>query len=263
MKKMLFLIFATAVILFQRYTYHKFNGFSVYSVEAPIPMAAPLIDLNPQMQALLQQPFHFLALGKQAFVFESADGQHVLKLIKTKRFNIRSIERWYYNWVGSAQADKVDRRIDQELKSYQLAYHELKNASQILGVKLGPSTTLGLLTIKDPWGLTKKIDLNKASFIIQPKAQTFRQIIETSSPSEKKVALEKIKRLIDGRYAKNILDKDPRIHRNIGFIEGEPFFLDLGSFVYAPELSEETKAADLKKILDYQESFMKRVHLEF
>lgn len=54
-------------------------------------------SLDEEVQKILKQPFHYLASGNQAIVFESADGEHVLKLFRYSRTRFLLIQR-FKNW---------------------------------------------------------------------------------------------------------------------------------------------------------------------
>jgi hypothetical protein len=188
--------------------------------------------------------------GKQCFVFESEDKTTVVKFISSKRFMKPS----FLNQLLNDKTQKTKLLLDKELSSYHLALTHLKEQSQIIGLKLGKCSDLPFLTITDPYGFRRKIDLNKAEFIIQPKAIPLNQLIAHKALNSDK--LEAIYNLLHLRFDLNIYDLDPRIHRNMGFFNQKPFFIDIGSFITKEVTSEDFKQKQLKKIIDYNARYL-------
>jgi hypothetical protein len=237
----LLLFFISILVAFQRcYKIHK--GFCIDFIQNPIGNNRPLLDLNDDVLKLLDQPFKYLVSGNQCYVFESLDKQTVIKFISAKRFINNDL---FLNSLIS----KKKTSCKKELNSYHLAYRYLKNESQILGLKLGSSINLKNLVLIDPFGITKNIDLNKAEFIIQPKALVLDKLI--TSKLIKSQDLTKVYDLIRFRLEHHIFDKDTRLHRNTGFYNQKPLFLDLGSFFLNDRASEEDKKKHLEKVIDY------------
>ena len=254
MKKTLlfFLLFFSILVVFQRfYKIHK--GFCIDFIQNPIGNTRPLVDLNDDVLKLLDQPFKYLVSGNQCYVFESLDKQTVIKFISAKRFINNDL------FLNSLNLKKKTT-FDKELDSYHLAYKYLKDESQILGIKLGSSIHLKNLVLIDPFGIKKSIDLNKAEFIIQPKALVLDNLI--TSKLLKSQDLAKVYDLIQFRLEHHIFDKDTRLHRNMGFFNHKPLFLDLGSFFMYEQASEEDKKKHLEKVIDYNHKHLiKRIVL--
>ena len=246
-KTISFSLFSLLSLVLSQAHYKKTRGFCLEFIQHPIGSNHPLFFLEEATSSKMHQTFKYLACGRQCFVFESEDKSIVLKFLSAKRFLQDGL---FHKSEEHTQNDL----LDQELKSYHIAFHHLFNESKILGIKLGDSENLPHLTLIDPLGIKRQIDLNKAEFIIQPKAIHLSKIYESKKNLEP--FLERVKQLLHKRYQQNILDHDPRIHRNLGAVNDDPFFLDLGSFYKPNSTSEEEKALELEKILKYNQQYL-------
>ncbi len=189
-----------------------------------------------ETQALLKQPFTYLARGKQSFVFLSEDGQTVLKLLnnqyqkKIGLLNLLPKMGW--------QQEKLayfHKKLAQTKTSYLLSMRELKEETGVLFLHLHCSNDLHQkVKIVDKLGIAHEIDLDKTGFILQKRAKmaysALEEWISSGEIDSAKEALSSLLSLLKVRYEKKISDKDPLIRTNLGFIGKQAYFLDLGPF---------------------------------
>ncbi len=241
-KYLAFFAFSTFVLISSHKHYKKTRGFCHAYIESPLVKSSLVCDLSEEAREILKQKFYYLASGRQAFVFESEDKRYVLKLLSTKRF----------------ENNKNQALLKKEIESYQLAHHFLKSESAILGMKLGPMPERITVTLYDPLGIKKMIDLSSVDFIIQPKAITLAKIFR-KQPQSIQSHLAGAKTLVKNRLSLDICDKDPRIHRNMGLVGTKPIFIDLGAFYISQ--SEKDKDKEMNAIFDYNNTYLKSQNL--
>lgn len=186
------------------------------------------------LQGIFDQKFYYLGSGGQCWVFASEDGQYVLKFFKFHR----------------RKKDKLQR----DFKSYQIAYETLKQETGLVYLHLDKTESLGLTAkVIDKIAIEHPIDLDAHAFIVQKKAvlvfDYIRSLMDQGKQDEAKGALFKLCQLLEERCKKGIGDEDPRLHRNIGFVDGMPIFIDTGRFKNDPSrMDPAIYQKDLKKI---------------
>lgn len=241
--KPLILFFTSCITLgCYKYYYQKYRGFCEAFVQnAFVPDSKSIIDLGDEAQRILKGPLKFLDCGRQCYVFETLDEKYVVKFLSAKRFcNMGFIQK-----LNKQAFLKRTEMQAKEIDSYHIAFHELKDKSGLIGMKLGKSKNLSHICLLDPQGRKRLINLNDAEFFIQPKAS----LLKTSYNDY----LQSAKELIQYRLDKMIQDSDPRIHRNLGIVNGNVIFLDLGSFEHTSFLSDDEKQQELDKIINYSQ----------
>jgi hypothetical protein len=174
----------------------------------------------PNLDAILNQRFSYLASGGQAWVFVSEDGNYVLKFFKRH---------------------KRRQKIKEDMASCKLAYDKLKEESGLIYLHLAPSCEK-IAAVVDKLHLPHRIDLGKTAFLIQKRAaplyDTLRSFMEKGDMERAKAALADIRRLIYARAQKGIKDEDARLHCNLGLIGTEAILLDVGRLRDAPARKE-------------------------
>lgn len=200
-------------VALERLTYYQTGGFTPYKI-----VCADAIKgdnhVDAKAKTILDQPFYYLGKGVQFFVFESRDGNYVLKFVKHHRTSPRF-------WFSSG---KAERRIDHIVQSCQLAYSHLKSETGLLAIHLTPDATENhMITLVDNLGIAHPINLNTTSYLLQKKGENMSERPLTQ------VDIANLVDLIKNRYEQGIVNKDPR-PRNFGFVGSIPIEIDLGSF---------------------------------
>lgn len=251
------------------------DGFSVARVQSDLPydskweVAPPSDSLKEEMKHILSQPFHYLGRGGQCFAFVSEDQQYVIKFFKHrfyKPYEIllqlplpRSLDQ-----IRKRKMDKILFKIDRDCTSYKIAYEEIPQETGLVYLHLHPKEGFEQsVSIIDKLGITHTLSLNKMAFILQKRAEPvplhLKRLMEAGDKMASRKAIHAILETIISCSHKGIMDDDPGLHRNFGFIEDKPMFIDVGRF------KRETAALsqqDLKKITMRFRSFLKSKYPE-
>ncbi len=213
-----------------RFYFHLTDGFSVSNITPQVPlndwMASPI---TTEIRQILGQPFYYKAKGCQTYVLVSEDGNYVLKFFKFKHLNKRWIE--YLPGLSIFAAKQEAARARREKKTellfngYTLAYQRLPQETGILFLHFNTSNELGLITtIYDKLGIAHALDMSQQIFVLQRYAEP---LTKKTDP----IQLENdIRALITARIAQNIIDHDPALLQNVGYINGKLIYLDVGQF---------------------------------
>jgi len=251
----LFLLFLVSLYWVSKWTTAATEGFSVARIRSlhpfnPVWEGMPLSEKESSaIHAILNQKFHYLTRGGQSFVFLSEDGQYVLKFFKNYApFPVRML---FSERLKSKMAQKRNR----DFSAYRLAFDELRTESALLFIHF--NLTRGFskkVTISDPLHIEHEIELNEFPCILQKRADlTYHYLavlIEKKERKKAEEAIEKIIALILLRCERGIYDEDPWLHRNSGFLEDHPIFLDPGRLVKNPEMKSRVRAKkELKRIM--------------
>jgi len=233
MKRFLAPLLVAVILSWIAYT--RTDWFSPSNVKGPL-AAKEAPHLTPEAAIALSQPFHYLGKGRQCFVFESADGQTVLKFFNQKYLQMP----WYSFLVEEKETAKRLLRRHFFENSYEIAYQEL--GEEILYLHLGPSIDLPEINLTDRTSRNIQIDLNLIPFVVQKKGEPIFSGLESAYAKEGLVGLQReIDHFLDAiskRIAKNIADADTDVKHNWGYVEGRLFHLDPGRLYYDGKLQE-------------------------
>ncbi len=196
---------------------------------------------------ILAEPFTYLARGKESFVFIARDGKTVLKLLNNRRHAL--VQLFQHLPFCEKKCLKLSQKIEKVLASYLLAKTRLEQETGLLFLHLHETHHLKhKVRIQDKLGIVHDVDLDKTAFILQKKAElAYPQLQAWIQQKDLDRARQGILSLVDllkQRHAKKIQDKDPLIRTNIGFLEGNAVFLDLGAFSHG-----ESPPQEIPKIL--------------
>jgi hypothetical protein len=227
--------------------HHFTRGFFPEKVYADLPYAAKwdTTPLNGEQKThidqCLAQPFYFLGCGGQSFAFISQDEQTVIKLIKRRHLiSDRWIDRIDRVLPANLRplrmkiAPKQSERMPTVLSSYKTAYETLQNETGLIYVHLNPTADLQPLTVFDKLGIAHRIDLNRAKFALQKKADLIcdhlQALIDRGDTAQAKAAIQSYLKLILSRCHQGIRDNDKALKRNYGFVLSQAVAIDIGSF---------------------------------
>ncbi len=265
-KRLLLILFILLAFGVYKLHIYRTDGFSLQEIT---PQFKYRDDWTPPMQTLsqeqlkeiLKQPFSYLGKGAQVYAFVSTDQKYVLKLVKQKHLHFNSFETAVYKLsfmetFKNKRLTKQKNRVQRLLYSSSLAFQYLKEETGLLYIHLLPTDHLNsFASITDKAGESYLIDLDAFEFIIQLKGDSLIHTLSTMSLEEKKEALKDLLVLLVNRSKKGIKEMDRRLLENIGFLDGNPFFIDAGRFVldkdvsnqkiYRPLLNEELRPLKL------------------
>jgi hypothetical protein len=183
--------------------------------------------------------YRYLGKGKQCFVFESEDGQTVLKFFNRSYFK----DPFYLPLLPKKMAAKEkEKRAKRSQMGYELAFQEL--GEQILSI-----SKQEVVYLTDRAGRHFSVDLSQGSFVEQRKGTAFYPTLEQIYKKEGEEGLHReIRRFVEHialRISKKIADRDHNVEDNWGYIDGTLFHLDPGrlyrdeSLTYANRLAKE------------------------
>lgn len=227
------------------------DGFSVARIHSDLPFnpAWETQALSPEKKeellSIFHQKFHYLGVGGQCYAFASEDGHYVIKFFKHK---IRKPFSFFYRTslpkpFEKSRLKKWNKalyKLNRDFTSYKIAYEDLPEETGLLFIHLNKSSDLQRsATIVDKLGIAHTIALDEIEFIVQKRATmayTFiEELMAKGNTAAAKKAMHSILDVIVSRCKKGIFDEDARIHRNFGFIDSKPIFIDVGRFRRDPE----------------------------
>ncbi len=197
------------------------------------------LPLSPEVRALLNQPFHYLAKGSQSYVFTSADGQYVLKLFKDPRKHLRS-----WTWIGSnlfkkgprwiwktLHSDKRAKKWERLMRSLHLAA-DLVEETGIIYTHLESTSSFNVpVCITDKLHISHPLFLDTVPFVIQKRALPLEKHLHTlkrtGCAEEAEQCLAAASKLLQSLEEKGLLYTDGKI-ANWGVVAGAPILIDIG-----------------------------------
>ncbi len=193
--------------------------------------------------------FTYLGKGHQSFVFESEDKSHVLKFYHFPS-HLRPCP-----WLKLREHPKKKYNIEKfksSLESYAIALKHLKEESAL---KEMPDEEVLLI---DKGNQKYLVPLGSTFFLYQEKAERIfpklQTVINDKNPLLAKELISSIFDLIVKRSQKGILDLDPVLEKNYGFINNKAMHIDVGRFKKAKNINikeEVTKlTVSLKEFLE-------------
>ncbi|MGZ3732160.1 MAG: hypothetical protein ACXU9U_00245 [Parachlamydiaceae bacterium] len=205
-------------------------------------------ELTPEqkneIEAILDQEFHYLGKGCQSYVFSSQDGKYVIKFFKYQRFKPRT---WFNLFtfipaVESYRLNKIEqkkRKLDYVFTSWKLAYEELQPETGIVYVHLNKTGFWDKpLVVYDKLGLKHELQLDSLEFMIQKKASMLcKELLRFKDNHDLTSAKQLIDRLLVlllNEYQRGYADNDHALMQNTGVYEGKPIHIDVGQFVKNP-----------------------------
>ncbi len=186
------------------------------------------VPIDSQIAPILAQPYFFLGKGSQCYVFESQDKKWVIK---------------FFRYDHPISEDKIAHLFN----ACKTAYDFLKEETGIVYIHLNPTmVNLPTLYCEDPVGRRVEFDLNQCRFAIQKRAKPFRKILEEArkSPKQMQKRLDEFIDLLIARTRKGVLNSDPSLSRNFGFLEDRAIEIDFGNYRSVGKVDQ---AAEIKR----------------
>jgi hypothetical protein len=201
------------------------------------------------VQSILRQPFRYLNKGAQAYVFESLDKEYVIKLFRFDHLSKKtgSLKRFNHENVFIL------------FNACKMAYETMAKETGLIYIHL--NTTDGKMPVlhcRDRLGRKHALPLDQIRFVLQKKAGDFcKSLLDArSSPERMKKRIDSLLALLDKRIEKGILNTDPNLKRNFGFIGDQAIELDFGNYRFHPghnrEKEREKYLSKLHQFLEKQ-----------
>jgi hypothetical protein len=166
------------------------------------------------------QTFRYLGSGGQTDVFVSEDDVYVLKLFKNHP----------RKWIPFPNyRQKKLFKLRRDIQGYQLAATTIPQESGLVFCHL-KKTPFGKTTVHTASGKVRTLNLDNVEFIVQRKAVPIEDYF-AHHPSQE--TLECMKKLLKLLAERQLEDHDPRLHKNIGILEGKAILMDPGRLAQA------------------------------
>lgn len=209
--------------------------------------------ITPEIQQILNQPFYYLAKGNQTYVFESQDGQYVLKLFRFNRTRfppVPQIKRWFARLRGKKVKDNFYTKMNKTFLAAKTAAMEAREFTQVVYCHL--NQTENKLPVME---LVKEgsyfISLDKYRFVLQRKVTPFAMALlqAKDNPEKMHALLDSFVELLARRANAGIRNADPNLLPNFGFFNNKAVELDFGNYRKLPHYDDVLKAKEFSQYI--------------
>lgn len=205
MKRFLYPCFI-ALALFG-FAFYRVDGFSAAKIHGSC-LEGGVEPISSQV--LLNQPFRYLAKGRQCFAFVSEDGKTVIKFLNYDRFSFTKRRR---------------DRFQTTLSSLQLAWEFLREETGLLYLHLQRGGALPSIELIDRGHRRHRIDLNQVVFVLQKRATPIQEEFERRGIEP---SIDALLSIVRKRCEQGITDDDYDLWINFGFVEDRLILFDPG-----------------------------------
>lgn len=230
------------------------DGFTLANISSDHPDNARLeifplaFEQEKQVKDALSQQFTYLAKGNHSYVFESQDGQYVIKFLQFQKYRHHPLISWLplpaslNDYLQKRTAHKEAKR-DLLLKSWKIAFTQLKEESQLIYVHLNRDKPLNMmLKVYNKCGIPYQIDLSQHVFMLQRKVEMLKPTMDhllsiDNLPAAKKL-LDGMLEMYQKEYQLGLYEEDRYILRNTGVVGAMPMHLDVDRFREDPAISQ-------------------------
>ncbi len=190
-------------------------GFKIFKMDLDVPVNPNWEVFNDvNANTILSQPFKYLNRGAQSYVFESLDGQYVVKFFRFDRLK-----------------EKKEKKIKSLFSACKLAFSKAREETGLLFVHLNRTRDqLPLMHVTGPLGQKLNLQCDDYRFVIQKKANSFQDSILKADPELVRKRLDSFIAILQSRLDKGIRNSDPAVIRNFGFIGDKAVEIDFGNY---------------------------------
>lgn len=187
------------------------------------------------LRDIFAQEFSYFNKGSQCYVFISEDQKYVLKLFKSYIYEPRSYLAYiplpFNPYFKEAKARRAKKEATFE--ACTTAYQELKGRSGLICLHLSATKdTLGKVRVVDKRGNEFEVDLDRASFQLQRKANLIypriAELMQAGEIERAKGVIAAIFAFLDEMGKRGVCDNDPILRKNFGLIDDRVIQLDVG-----------------------------------
>lgn len=188
----------------------------------------------------------FIGAGKQFYVFETPDQQHVVKFMKfSGRRPLPWLTKLPFSWTKQLLA-KRSNKLANLRASAALALEQLSLETALIPYPLPQK-----LILIDKLGIAHTVNRDQTHFIVQKKAAPFTTYFN-ENPLEAETLISSYIRTVILQCEKGICNLDPLVDRNYGVIySGQPeanrsintqvILMDIGSLLAHPKLTRKAR----------------------
>lgn len=205
---------------------------------APLQGASPLLP-TAEIERRLQQPFYYLSRGHQTYAFIGSDGKTVIKF-----FNFSQLQLPF--WLRMLPSvGPIAKYQQKRTKSLQHRFDRLFRGHQV--AEQSPAEFYGLiyqhlretegyfpqpLDVVDAIGVHRAIPLDSIVFVVQEKAviarEMFGKLLAADDIKGAKSRIDQLYALYLSEYKQGLMDKDPNVVDNVGFVRNQAIRIDVG-----------------------------------
>lgn len=237
-----------------RLYYKVTDGFAISNITSDLSYdegrnTRPLTSSEKELvDQVLQQEFHYLGKGCQSYVFESQDGQYVMKFFKYQRFRTQpwlpyltflpGMDEYY-----QAKIAKKSGQLRKLLQSWKIAFDHLKDETGLVYVHLNKDPLSDkMITIYDKMGFKHTLFIDQMEFMIQRKAKMYcSSISDCMAYGDIFAASQLVEQLLArllSEYQRGLADGDHAIMQNTGVLDGKLIHIDVGQFALKEEIKD-------------------------
>jgi hypothetical protein len=191
-----------------------------------------------EVENALNQKYHYLDKGHQAYVFESEDSKYVLKFLKFQKYRHHPMVQALplpasLNEKRQKQTLHKEDKRDALFKSWKIAFTKLKDETQVLFIHINRTPHLEKeITLYNKIGIAYHLNLADYVFMLQRKAELFADVIErdmkNGNSESAKELLDGLVALYQNEYRQGLFEEDRYIVRNTGVYLNKPIQIDTG-----------------------------------
>lgn len=227
-----------------------------------------------QLNAILNQTFHYIGKGGQAYAFESQDGQYVLKFLKFKYLRPRLSETLisFIPFFEDKKANEMQRRkrkFYDLYRGYKSSYDYLRETTGLLFIHFNPTFgRFGSQDFFDKRGKKHSIDIDQVVFILQKKGELLNKVVATALDqkdfAKAKDAIFKTLEMYLKHYEKGFYDRDYGVMHNAGLTSDGPIHIDLGKITYSEKIKEKSyQKEDLLLVINDMMEWLQKNYPQF
>ncbi len=205
---------------------------------------------DPEILAILNQPFTYLSHGNQSTVFQSQDGRYVLKLFRSTRPRfplIQNLKCHFASWKHKKPKNDLVTKTIKTLTAAHIAFTEASAFTQVFFCHLNLTENL-LPTATLKAHRTYHLPLDRCRFVLQRKVTPFKEALLAAKGDPEKMhqLIESFFRLLTERAALGIRNSDPNLGPNFGFLDDQAVEIDFGNY---------RRGSDPREMENYRQRF--------
>ena len=194
---------------------------------------------NEKICAILKSPFTYLSHGNQSYVFESEDGEYVLKLFRYRLIRsplAQAVKNKVDALLYKKAKDSFSEKVNKTFKAARLAFVEARSYTQVVFCHL--NITEGLLPVTHFKTAFRSfaLPMDRYRFVIQRKVVPFKEamLLCKDDPQKMISQIDSLFLLLLSRSALGIRNSDPTLAPNFGFYQGRAVEMDFGNYRKIP-----------------------------
>jgi len=257
MRSVRILFFVVATLL-STYLFKK--EFKVPPIHEDIPFNPLWESKKPsdEIQEILSHPFTYLTHGNQCSVFQSENGEYILKLFRYKRSPfpiIQNIKSLFAKSAGKNPKCDLFTKLNKTFFAARIAATDASDYTGVIFSHLNLSqNTLPITEIRGD--KTYYLPMDSYRFCLQKKATPFKKALleAKDNPDEMHQLIDSLVHLLTQRLAKGISNSDPNLAPNFGFINRQAIEIDFGNYLlvdYSPEEEQKEITIFLSRFEDW------------